>query len=123
MPLPRRVSIAMLRLRSIFGRSRVERELEDEMRFHLEERTRELMAQGLGATEARAAAARMFGGVEQRKEECRDARRVGWLEDLLSDTRYALRSMRRARGFTAVVVVSLALGLARTPPSSQPSTP
>jgi hypothetical protein len=97
--------IIALRLRTLFRRSQVEDDLRDEMRFHLEERTREFVARGMTEPEARDAALRAFGGVEQRKEECRDARRVGFIEDALQDVRYALRGMRRAPGFTAVAVL------------------
>jgi predicted permease len=103
--------IVALRLRSLVRRDRVEDDLADEMRFHLEERTRELIGRGMSARDAHDAALRAFGGVEQRKEECRDARRVGFIEDAALDVRYALRTMRRAPAFTAIAIASLAIGI------------
>ena len=103
--------IAMLRLRSLFRRRRVEHELDAELRFHLEQQIAANLAAGMNADDARCAALRSFGGVAQLKEECRDARRLGWLEDFLRDLRFSLRSLSRAPGFTAVAVITLALGI------------
>jgi predicted permease len=103
--------VIALRLRSLFRRNRVEDDLADELRFHIDERTRELMAKGLSAREAHDAALRAFGGIEQRKEECRDARGVGSLEDFAKDLRYGARMLARTPGFTVVAVLSLAIGI------------
>ena len=72
-----------LRLRSLFNRERVEQELRDELRFHLEKLSEENVAKGMTPEEARYAALREMGGVEQIKEECRDMRRVKYVENFL----------------------------------------
>src|SRR5438046_10580439 len=87
---------APLRLRSILRGRRVERELDEELRFHLEHKMEEGIAEGLSPGAARLRAMRAMDGLEQRKEEIRNARRVHWLTDLVDDARYAMRSLRRA---------------------------
>lgn len=103
-----------LRLKSIFLRRRVELELEEELRFHLEHKIEEGVASGLSPEEARRRALRAMDGLEQRKEEIRYARRVHWLTDFLDDVRFATRSLGRAPGLTALVVITLALGVGMT---------
>ncbi len=105
---------ARLRLRSIFRRNRVESELDEELQFHLENKIQEGIAEGLSAEEARYRALRAMGGLDQKKEEMRDARRVHWLTDFVDDVRYAVRSLRRTPGLTALVVVTIALGIGMT---------
>ena len=102
---------ARLRLRSILRRTRVEQELDEELQFHLEHKIAEGIAHGLSPKNARYAALRAMGGLEQRKEEMRDMRRIHWLTDFLDDAQYAIRSLRRASGLTAFVVVTLATGI------------
>jgi hypothetical protein len=123
MALDRWLRIAQLRFRSLMQHSRVEDELDEEMRFHLDERIRELIAGGMSAHDARDAALRAFGGLEQRKEECRDTRRIGLVEDLVKDIAYALRVMRRSPAFTGAAVLSLGTESAPRLRSSASSTP
>jgi predicted permease len=100
-----------LRLRSLFRRRQVEEELDEELQIHLEQLIKHETASGKTPTEARHAALRAMGGLEQQKEECRDARRVGWLEELMQDTRYAARTLAKTPGFTVISLLVLTLGI------------
>ena len=87
------------------------RDLDRELEFHIAERADERVAQGMTERDALREARRRFGHVQQQKERARDADVVVWLESLVADLRYALRALRASPAFTAVAVISIALGV------------
>jgi len=100
-----------LRVRSIFRKNRVEQELADEVRFHLERLVEQNIGRGMTPDLARGAALRDLGGLEQIKEECREMRRVSFIENVIRDLRYGLRMLAKSPGFTVVAVATLGVGI------------
>jgi putative ABC transport system permease protein len=106
-----KVRWAGARLLALFRKRKLDRELEDEIVAHLELAERDAIARGLTGEEARQAARRNFGGIEQMKEDHRDRRSVRWVENLLRDIRYGMASLARDPGFAVVTLGLLALGI------------
>jgi putative ABC transport system permease protein len=104
----------MIRFRRLFAKQVAEERLDAELRFHLEQRAGEYVASGLSPEVARRRANLAFGGLEQIKQDCREARFENHIEDVLRDFQYSFRSLVRDRRFTLVAVFALALGIGAT---------
>jgi predicted permease len=111
MSLPEMLYALRLRLKSLWHRRRLDRDLEDELQFHLSMLAESQAADGLTAGEARAAARLRFGSVESIRESCRGVWTFEFLENVCRDFRYACRLLAKSRGFTAATVLSLTLGI------------
>ncbi len=103
-----------LRLRSLFSRARVDRELDEELRYHLEREIEEGIAAGMKAEDARYAALQSVKGIEQWKEECRDMRGLNPIDNMVQDFRYAVRQLGKNPVFAGTAIFVLALGISAT---------
>ncbi len=102
------------KFRTLFHRAAVEKDLDDELRDHLEHQVAEFRDQGMTTGRARTEALKAIGGIERRKDECRDTRGVSSLDHLLRDTRLGIRALSRNPGYTTVALITLALGIGAT---------
>src|SRR6476469_7574416 len=99
------------RLRALFKRDSLEQELADELRYHLERDAEQNLKSGMDPDDAYYAALKSFGNVDLSKEECRDARSVKFMEDLIRDIRYSVRLLIKNPAFSVVAVLTLTLGI------------
>jgi putative ABC transport system permease protein len=97
--------------RALGDAASMDRELDNEVRFHIEMETQKYIRQGMPPDQAKTQALRNFGPMEKNKEEARDARGVSWLEELIQDLRYGARTLVKTPGFAVMAVLTLGLGI------------
>ena len=100
-----------MRARALFAPKRAERDLRDELQFHIERETRKLIDDGMTADEARMKAHARFGSITVAADECRDERGTAFIDNTIGDLQYALRTFKRAPLAALTIVVTVAIGL------------
>src|SRR5690242_13459656 len=105
------IEILRLRLRSLYRRGDLDRELEDELRFHIDAQIQQNLVAGMTLEEARSAARREFGNPALHQDECRDARGITMIENFLEDFRYAIRGLRGDPFLAGAATLTLALAI------------